>query len=247
MKVLRWAASALLSLLGAAQALAAEKILQPWGDGMLLLRDAISMQDLAQVLKGERAAWADPFLTERELVNQTRRITGSPALQSVTWLHRQRAEAGGAIERVEAAAVAAQRAAGWALGPPLHTRCVESIRYEIASSNPAVEEGGGERMGGGGDGSASDGGWHQDEWSILTAVLTIGASSDLQGGEVEVDRGAGPRRAVGLGPGDLLLFRSWDAHRSTPVMRGNRHILVIELWQVRPPFAIARTVPPRGR
>ena len=30
--------------------------------------------------------------------------------------------------------------------------------------------------------------------------------------------------------GDMLIFRSWDAHRSQPVLRGRRHILVLEFW-----------------
>ena len=69
---------------------------------------------------------------------------------------------------------------------------------------------------------------------MLTAVLTLAVSPDMEGGEMEVDRGGGPTRAEGLQPGDLLLFRSWDAHRSTPVLRGERHILVLELWQGPP-------------
>eukprot|EP01050_Picozoa_sp_SAG11_P059435 SAG11_NODE_38506_length_252_cov_0.666667_2_plen_59_part_01 len=58
-----------------------------------------------------------------------------------------------------------------------------------------------------------------DEWSVLTAVLTLSISPDLQGGEFELDRGTGPIAAPQLRPGDLLLFRSWDAHRSSPVLR----------------------------
>jgi hypothetical protein len=35
----------------------------------------------------------------------------------------------------------------------------------------------------------------------------------------------------------MILFRSWDAHRSTPVLQGERHILVIEFWQGPPTTA----------
>ena len=101
---------------------------QPWGDGMLLVRSALSPHELSQLLAAERAAWADT--SEPGLVNHTRRITGSAAVQSVTWLHRHRGFADGAVERVEAAALAAQAAsAGWQLSRahfgPLHVRCVE--------------------------------------------------------------------------------------------------------------------------
>ena len=101
---------------------------QPWGDGMLLVRSALSPHELSQLLAAERAAWADT--SEPGLVNHTRRITGSAAVQSVTWLHRHRGFADGAVERVEAAALAAQAAAaGWQLSRaqfgPLHVRCME--------------------------------------------------------------------------------------------------------------------------
>ena len=67
---------------------------------------------------------------------------------------------------------------------------------------------------------------------MLTAVLTIATSADLEGGEIEVDRGSGgPHRSQGLRPGDLLLFRSWDAHRSTPMLRGERLTLTLFLPQ----------------
>ena len=101
---------------------------QPWGDGMLLVRSALTLHELSQLLAAERAAWADT--SEPGLVNHTRRITGSAAVQSVTWLHRHRGFADGAVERVEAAALAAQAAAaGWQLSRaqfgPLHVRCME--------------------------------------------------------------------------------------------------------------------------
>ena len=52
---------------------------QPWGDGMLLVRSALSPHELSQLLAAERAAWADT--SEPGLVNHTRRITGSAAVQ----------------------------------------------------------------------------------------------------------------------------------------------------------------------
>lgn len=78
---------------------------------------------------------------------------------------------------------------------------------------------------------SGDEGWHQDEWSVLTLVLLISKSEDLVGGELELDRGDGPILSGDISAGDLLVFRSWDAHRSVPVTRGNRHVVVVELWQ----------------
>lgn len=79
-----------------------------------------------------------------------------------------------------------------------------------------------------------------DEWSVMTAVVVLSTSPDLRGGAFEIDRGSGPT-ATDLQTGDMLVFRSWDAHRSKPVLRGERHILVIELWQgpETPPNATA--------
>lgn len=115
---------------------------QPWGDGMLLLRSALPPSELSQLLAAERAAWADT--SEPHLVNRTRRITGSAAVQSVTWLHRHRSFADGALERAEAAALAAQESAGWSrsLFGPLHVRCVESIRYSVAGADAEAESAG---------------------------------------------------------------------------------------------------------
>ena len=198
--------------------------IEPLGGGLLLARGAVPTHDLGMLLRAERQAWRDPFLIEHDLVNQSRTITGSTSTQSVTWLHRHRAFAGGVFGRLEEAVLSAQEAAGWALGGlgPLHARCIESIRYSATGGEPHTAH------------EADEIGWHQDEWSVLTAVLTLGVSPDMEGGEMEVDRGDGPTRAEGLRPGDLLLFRSWDAHRSTPVLRGERHILVLELWQGPP-------------
>mmetsp|Transcript_2159 Transcript_2159/g.6173 ORF Transcript_2159/g.6173 Transcript_2159/m.6173 type:complete len:440 (-) Transcript_2159:33-1352(-) len=187
-------------------------------DGMLLLRDAVAWWEQEMLLRAERQAWKDRFLIEHSLVNRTRQITGSPSRQSVTWLHRHRGFAGGVVDRLVEAVMSAQEAAGWALAGlgPLQVRCIESVRYSSADDE-GHEDG--------------DEGWHQDEYSVLTAVLTLALSHDLQGGETEVDRGGHPRRAEGMQPGDLLIFRSWDAHRSTPVAPGERHIIVLELWQ----------------
>ena len=131
---------------------------QPWGDGMLLVRSALSPHELSQLLAAERAAWADT--SEPGLVNQTRRITGSAAVQSVTWLHRHRSFADGAVERAEAAALAAQASAGWTRAQfgPLYVRCVESIRYSVMGADAEAEPSGAA-------GASDEQGWHQDEWS----------------------------------------------------------------------------------
>ena len=141
---------------------------QPWGDGMLLVRSALPPRELSQLLTAERAAWADT--SEPHLVNRTRRITGSAAVQSVTWLHRHRSFADGALERAEAAALAAQESAGWtrSLFGPLHVRCVESIRYAVAGADAEAEsteeaEAGRSEQGRSDEvsGRSDEQGWHQ--------------------------------------------------------------------------------------
>lgn len=216
---------------------------------------AASGADIARVEDAERRAWEDPFLSSegRQLVNQTRIITGSRAVQSVTWLHRNgKNDSGGALERLQAAALEAQRAAGWGLaaaddndadagGQLLNVRCIESIRYSVDGERGQTDPN--QTILRRSDDGANDGenqasvkwtrdeeGWHMDEWSVMTAVVVLSTSPDLQGGAFEIDRGAGPT-ATDLRTGDMLVFRSWDAHRSKQVLHGERHILVIELWQ----------------
>ena len=151
---------------------------QPWGDGMLLVRSALSPHELSQLLAAERAAWADT--SQPGLVNHTRRITGSAAVQSVTWLHRHRGVADGAVERVEAAALAAQAAsAGWQFSRahfgPLHVRCVESIRYSVAGADADVEP----SDGGAAAAPSDEQGWHQDEWPAPTLTLALALTLSL--------------------------------------------------------------------
>ena len=146
------------------------------GAGLALIRGAVAEEDLANLLAAERAAWADPFTVEHGLANHTRRITSSPVSQSVTWLHRQRAAASGAIERVQVAALAAQRDAGWGLTDAftegaLSVRCVESIRYAVSgyatgepdgtSTKEAAEDPLEARSP-----ARHEEGWHVDEWSV---------------------------------------------------------------------------------
>ncbi len=254
---LRGARAAMLVAALAMAASAAAAGYEALGDGMLLLRGAASDADIARVEEAERRAWADPFLSERQLVNQTRIITGSSAVQSVTWLHRNgKNDSSGALERLQEAALAAQSAAGWGLAPgdnevsagrSLHVRCIESIRYSVSEEDTA--QGKHQRDAGGDsdvEGQAAvqrgrdEEGWHMDEWSVMTAVVVLSTSPDLRGGAFEIDRGSGPVTTE-LQTGDMLVFRSWDAHRSQPVLQGERHILVIELWQgpETPPNATA--------
>jgi hypothetical protein len=76
---------------------------------MLLLPGAVSTADLGRMLAAERTVWDDAGAVAQQLANRTRRLSGSRAQQSVTWLHRHRGAAGGAIERVEQAALEAER------------------------------------------------------------------------------------------------------------------------------------------
>ena len=215
---------------------------------MLLLRGAASETDISHIGEAERRAWADPFLSSdgRQLVNQTRIITGSSAVQSVTWLHRNgRNDSSGALERLTAAALAAQSAAGWGLaaagnneadGQSLRVRCIESIRYSVGEEDQTQTS---HKRNSGGDSDGDDEagekrardeeGWHMDEWSVMTAVVVLSTSqlaARLRSTAAVAQLQRTCRRAT-------CWFRSWDAHRSKPVLRGERHILVIELWQAR--------------
>ena len=205
----------------------------------LTLPGALQPADIAQIFVAERSAWRDSFLVEHDLANHTRQITESRVHQSVTWLHRHRGDAGGVIERLEASALAAAAEAGWKLDVlgELHVRCVESIRYVVDAVADTSAP----------DAASEVEGWHQDEYSVLTAVATLSTTAELRGGEIEVDRGGGAARASGSFAGDLVLFRSWDAHRSTPMVRGARHILVLEWWQGPPTLADAKVGRPAER
>jgi hypothetical protein len=108
------------------------------------------------------------------------------------------------------------RAAGWQLSRkfPLRVRCVESIRYSVRSEAEARDEAEDED----GDVIATQSrsavgrdeeGWHQDEWSVMTLVVLISSSADMQGGAMELDRGSGAVTASGTGgleqPGDMMV------------------------------------------
>ena len=196
-------------------------------DSIILVPNALSSDDTGQILAAEIEARSDPFLEEHDLINRTRRITGSRATQSVTWLHRHRIAASGVIERAERIALAAPDEAGWGLQAhvgPLGTRCIESIRYLLDDDHHPQPSA---RRASSTIDSTADldlEGWHQDEWSVLTAVTLLSTTADLEGGEIEVDRGAGTRTASAVAVGDMLIFRSWDAHRSTPLLRGGAFI-----------------------
>jgi len=168
------------------------------GAGLAFVKQAVGPEDLANLLAAERAAWADPFIAAHGLANHTRRITSSPVSQSVTWLHRQREAASGAIERVESAALAAQRDAGWGLAETfgegaLSVRCIESIRYAVPAADKKTElqaaaRGSGDVRAGLAGTARNEEGWHTDEWSVLTLVVVLSTSADLVGGDMQLDR-----------------------------------------------------------
>jgi hypothetical protein len=200
-------------------------------DATLLIRGAVSSTDIQHMLAAQQAAWEDPFLAEHYLVNHTRQISG--VQQSVTWLHRHHGEAGNVIGNVVLAALEAEENAGWSIAEqlgPLNIRCTESIHYEVTDDQQGHEGNEQQMKEGQGGWKQHQSGWHQDEGSVLTIVLAISSTPDIEGGTLEIDRGGGPQRVVPLQSGDMVIFRSWDAHRSNVVQRGERHIVVIELW-----------------
>ena len=138
-----------------------------------------------------------------------------------------------------------------AAGLPIGQRTVESISYdarrehqgrqqqhvdtgqsqgrEAAPSAPPVSAGGG---GGGGEASATGGyalGCHDDVGSVLSASVMLSAPEDYVGGAFQTQRGAAWHN-FSLGRGDVLVWRSWERHCVLPVVRGLRHVLVVEWW-----------------
>ena len=101
----------------------------------------------------------------------------------------------------------------------LNVRCVELHSYTA------------------GDGLMVDG--HRDQGSIATMSVLLSEPSEYDGGvlttcargaETGVANDGATHVEHRIGRGDAVLFHSEKMHNVTPVTRGVRHALVLELW-----------------
>eukprot|EP01084_Bolivina_argentea_P073421 133230_1 len=88
-------------------------------------------------------------------------------------------------------------------------------------------------------------GWHDDDDSNLTMVIMISEDEDYEGGMSEFrydnsDRDDEIERQQ-LQWSDVLLFDSSVDHRILPVLNGDRHVVVIEFWDLGRSFRNGRT------
>ena len=111
----------------------------------------------------------------------------------------------------------ARDGAGAGAGARLAPRTIELLEYDAAPS-------------GGSRGHAALG-WHTDSGSLLTLLALLSPRDDFDGGELR-HRKRCDESAVGaaLGRGDVVVYRSLTPHRVTPVTRGRRVALAVEMW-----------------
>jgi predicted 2-oxoglutarate/Fe(II)-dependent dioxygenase YbiX len=72
---------------------------------------------------------------------------------------------------------------------------------------------------------------HYDENSVLTLVTLLSDEKDLTGGVFRTLEADGTHLEHPMKRGDAICFVSHKYHNVTPVTRGSRTSLVIELWQ----------------
>ena len=102
-------------------------------------------------------------------------------------------------------------------------RCVESIRY-YGGDLEAAKLGNGET-----EDDKSALGWNIDSGSVLTASVMLSDVSEYVGGEFQA-RKDDTQYDFELFKGDLIVWKAMEEHRVTPVTGGDRHVLVVELW-----------------
>lgn len=72
---------------------------------------------------------------------------------------------------------------------------------------------------------------HYDVNSVLTIVVLLSARSDFEGGNFQTNEANGDMLDHSLEQGDAICFVSHKYHSITPITRGTRKTLVMELWQ----------------
>lgn len=74
-------------------------------------------------------------------------------------------------------------------------------------------------------------GWHQDDGAFVSMVVMLSEPEEYEGGAFQLQDLEGHIHTVqGLHKGEAIVWRSWRRHRVTPVLKGKRHVLVMEFW-----------------
>lgn len=71
---------------------------------------------------------------------------------------------------------------------------------------------------------------HYDENSVITLVALL-SDDDLEGGNFRTNESDGTQLVHPMSKGDVICFLSHKYHNITPVLKGSRSSLVMELWQ----------------
>ena len=98
-------------------------------------------------------------------------------------------------------------------GVALHIRCIELHTYAVGGGLMMVD--------------------HRDYGSALTMSILLSEAACLEGGELLTWREGAPV-VHAMGRGDALLFHSEKVHNVSPIEKGERRSLVIELWVRQP-------------
>ena len=74
--------------------------------------------------------------------------------------------------------------------------------------------------------------WHYDEDSEITMVIMISNHQMYDGGDTQMRYNDDKSliEQFGLKWGDVVIFDSYTFHQILPVLKGNRHVMVIEFW-----------------
>jgi hypothetical protein len=150
---------------------------------------------------------------------------------NVTFLHARFAAALPALHaKLLGCAHRAHEQAGWQVlqAERVHIRTIELLEYS---------------------GEADSLGWHVDEQSAVTILVLLSSPADFDGALLQHEvRGHGAAVTATMVRGDVTVYRSHQAHRVTPLTRGVRRALAMELWHhVELPPADGRAHRPYGQ
>ena len=117
--------------------------------------------------------------------------------------------------KLVAAMKAADEAEGWGMlsraNKETNLRCVELHRVGTGGSLPFIH--------------------HHDAGSLITLDVLCADRSEFTGGEFRTLEPGGEVQPHAFEKGDAIVFVSHKPHHVTPVLSGERHSLVVELWQ----------------
>ena len=137
-------------------------------------------------------------------------------------------EAAAALSKLVQTMRAEDAAAGWGLLDARHAvRCIEYHEQQCISP----EAGGGGSDAGGGVSTGAASATHYDAGSLVTIDVMLSQGGAFEGGRLTTPEADGALTPHPLVSGDALCFVSHKFHYCTPVTRGTREVLVIELWR----------------